>query len=482
MFDEVVRSQGRGSRLNIVIVGIGKLGSKLAETLASKDNNIRVVDINEAALSRIANRVDVLTIQGNAVQLQLLQDLDMKGTDLVVAVTGSDEINVLVCLMAKDLGCGRVAARVRNPEYESQIDYFKDQLGVDFITNPELDTAVDVGRYLLRGYSAHIESFSGGKVGLFEVPIQALPRFIGKRLQDIGAFDQILVAALYRNGTVIIPSGSTELQEEDTLYLIGRRETVTSFTRGLAFLGERHVTRRVMILGGGRAGFYLARRLLTQGVLVKIIEESEERCQYLAGSLKGALVICGDGTDLGLLQDENLGEMDALVSLTGNDEENLMLALLGKQQGVPKVVAKVSRSNFVPIIEQLGIDRAVNPVLISAGEIVRFIQGGQIASLSFMFGGQAEAVEIVVPADAPIVGKKLGEANIPQGLIIGAVVRQGQVLIPDGTSVIESDDRVIAFCLHSELASLDQLFSPRQRGLLYELLHGGKGSRKPFSH
>lgn len=468
--------------MNIVIVGIGKLGSKLAEMLASKDNNIKVVDTSEAALARVANRVDVLTVQGNGVQLELLQELDVKETDLVVAATGSDEINILVCLMARNLGCRSVAARVRSPEYANQIDFFKEQLGIDFITNPELDTALDVARYILRGYAAHMESFAGGKVGLFDVPMQALPHLMGKTLKAVDAFQEILVVVLYRDGQIIIPSGDTELKGQDILYLMGRRETVTSFTRGLSHLGERRVTRRVMILGGGRAGFYLAQRLLTSGLIVKIIEQDEQRCTYLASSLKGALVICGDGTDLDLLQDESLGEMDALVSLTGNDEENLMLALLGKQQRVPKVVAKVSRSNFVPLIEQLGIDRAVNPVLISAAEIVRFVQGGQIASLSLMFGGQAEAVEIVVPADAPIIGRRLAEAQIPRGLVIGAIVRRGQVLIPDGASIVEAHDRVIAFCLHSELPTLDKLFYPKQRRLWHELWHSGKGSRKPSTH
>ncbi|HKM43519.1 MAG TPA: Trk system potassium transporter TrkA [Limnochordia bacterium] len=466
-----------------MIVGIGKLGSKLAETLASEDNNIRVVDISETALSRIVNRVDVLTIQGNGVQLELLEDLDMKGTDLVVATTGSDEINVLVCLAAKRLGCPRVVARVRNPEYANQIEFFRDEFDIDFITNPELDTALDIARYVLRGYAAHMESFAGGKVGLFDVPSQSLPHLVGKRLADINSFQEILVVAVYRDGEVIIPSGATELREQDILYLMGRRETVTTFTRGLSNLGERHVTRKVMILGGGRAGFYLAQRLLGSGLAVKIIEQDEERCNYLVSSLKGAsLVLCGDCTDLELLQDENLSEMDALVSLTGNDEENLMLALLGKQQGVPKVVAKVSRSNFVPLIEQLGIDRAVNPVLISAGEVARFVQGGEIASLSLMFGGQAEAVEIVVPDGAAIIGRSLAEAKIPSGLIIGAIVRRGQVLIPAGNSFIESGDRAIVFCLRSEISSLNRLFHSKQRGFLHELRHGGKGSRKPPTH
>ena len=465
--------------MDIVIVGMGKLGYKLAETLAGKENNIKVVDINEAALTRVASRLDVLTVKGNGVQLQLLEDLDMKKTDLVVAVTSSDETNVLICMMAKDLGCQRVAARVRNPEYANQIDFFKDHLGLDFITNPEWDTALDVARYILRGYTAHMESFASGRVGLFDVPMQSLPDLVGRRLADIEILEQILVAALYRDGQVIIPSGVTVLEEQDILYLIGRRETLTTFTRELSFLGERRITRKVMILGGGKAGFYLANRLLTQGLIVKIIEQNEERCNYLAGNLKGALVICGDGTDLDLLQDESLGDMDALVSLTGNDEENLMLALLAKQQGVPKVIAKVSRSNFVPIIERLGIDRAVSPVLISAGEIVRFIQGGQIASLSLMFGGQAEVLEILVSEDAPIIGKRLAQAGVPRGVILGAIVRGGQVLIPNGNSVIESHDRVIVFCLHSEIASLNRLFYPKQRGMWHELWSGGKGFRKP---
>lgn len=465
--------------MEIVIVGAGKLGSKLAETLVNEANNIRLVDQKEEALNKVANRLDVLTVRGGGARLELLEGLRLKNADLVAAVTDSDELNIVICLMAKELGCPRVAARVRNPEYADQIDFFRERLGLDFVTNPELDTALDVARYVLRGYAAHMESFAGGRVGMFDVPMQSLPSLAGRSLAEIDVFKDILVAAISRGGQVLIPSGNTILQKQDILYLLGRRETVTSFTRNLPQLGERRTTRRVMVLGGGRVGFYLAQRLLAAGLDLKIIEQNEERCNFLAESLKGVLVICGDCTDLELLQDEGLTEMDALVSLTGNDEENLMLSLLGKQQGVPKVVAKVSRSNFVPIIEQLGIDRAVNPVLISAGEIVRFIQGGQIASLSFLFGGQAEAVEIIVPEDAPIVGRRLGQARLPQGLIIGAVVRSGQVFIPDGDSVLESHDRAIVFCLQSEILALQQLFFSKKGGVWHEFWAGVKGFRKP---
>lgn len=465
--------------MDILIVGMGKLGYKLAETLSSGEHNITVVDVEEQALQRAVNRLDVLAVTGNGAQLQLLQEVGAGKKDLVVAVTSSDEINVLICLTAKKLGCPRVAARVRHPEYAGQIDFFKEQLAIDFITNPELDTANEVARYLLRGYTSHLESFAGGRVGLFEVAAQGLPEVVGKTLAEADVFRDMLVVAIYRDGEVLIPSGATRVESDDLLQLIGRREAVTALIRGHGALGQRHVAKKVMILGGGKAAFYLAGRLLASGLSVKIIEQDEERCNYLAAQLPGALVICGDGTDLDLLQDENLAEMDALVSFTGHDEENLMLALLGKQQGVPKVVAKVSRSNFVPIIEQLGIDRAVNPVLISAGELVRFIQGGQIASLSLMFGGQAEVLEMVVPPGAPIIGRKLSEARIPQGVILGAVVRRGQVFIPKGDSVLQGQDRVIAFCLHRELPALNKLFYPKRKGLGHELWTGRKGAGKP---
>lgn len=462
-------------------MGAGKLGYKLAETLVNDDNNIRIVDVNDKALQKVVNRLDVLTVSGNGAQLQVLEELDLKKRDLLVAVTSEDETNVTICLMAKELGCPRVVARVRNPEYANQIEFFKQRLGIDFITNPEQDTAVDIARYVLRGYAAHMESFADGRVGLFDVPMQSLPALAGKSLAEIDVFQEILVSAISRGGQVVVPSGQTVLQPEDILYLIGRRETVTAFTRDLPALGERHTTRRVMILGGGRAGFYLAQRLAASALDVKIIERDGSRCDYLAESLRNTLVICGDCTELDLLQDEGLSEMDALISLTGNDEENLMLALLGKQQGVPKVVAKVSRSNFVPIIEQLGIDRAVNPVLISAGEIVRFIQGGQIASLSLLFGGQAEVMEIIVPESAPIIGKRLSQAKIPPGMIIGAIVRSGEVFIPDGGSVMAEGDRVIVFCLQSELTALQRLFFPQKGGIWREFWSGGKIFRKPFT-
>lgn len=464
--------------MDILIVGMGKLGFKLAETLAGSEHNITVVDLDEQALARAVNRLDVLPVTGNGAQLELLEKLGVSRKDLVIAVTSNDETNVLTSLTAKQLGCPRVAARVRNPEYAGQIEFFREKLGIDFITNPELDTANDVARYLLRGYTSHVESFAGGRVGLFEVPAEAVPEVVGKALADAPGFEGVLVGALYRKGEVIIPSGATIVEEDDVLYLIGRREVVTTLIREHSSLGHRHDAKKVMILGGGRVAFYLARRLLANGLSVKIIEQDEERCNYLAAQLPGALVIWGDGTDLELLQDENLAEMDALVSFTGHDEENLMLALLGKQHGVGKVVAKVSRSNFVPIIEQLGIDRAVSPVLISAGELVRFIQGGQIASLSLMFGGQAEVMEIVVPPAAPVVGKPLFEARIPPGVIIGAVVRAGQVYIPKGDFSIQGQDRVIAFCLHQQLPALNKLFDPKKGGLGHELWFGRKGTRK----
>jgi len=211
---------------------------------------------------------------------------------------------------------------------------------------------------------------------------------------------------------------------------------------------------------------------------VKIIERDEAQCQYLVENLPDVLVIHGDATDSDLLREENFAHMDALVTLTGSDEENLLLALLGKRQGIPMVVAKISRPNFIPIIEQLGVGRAVNPVLISAGEIIRFSQGGQVASLSLLLDGQAEVMEIVADEQTAVIGRSLSELGLPKGIIIGAIARGSDVIIPDGSAVIQPKDRVIVFCLNKDIPVLEQLFYRRKGGFFRGLWPGPKDSGK----
>ncbi len=465
--------------MRITIVGAGKLGYKLAEALSISSNDITMIDTNPVALERADSALDVLPLEGNGVELPILEQAGIKRSDLVIAVTGSDESNMLIAMMSKKLGCKKSIARVRNPEYANQSKFIREQLDVDFVANPELETAKAIAKYLLKGSALQMESFANGKVILSSFSVQNLPKVENQLIRDLDLPPSMLIAAISREGDIIIPDGSVRILPLDTLYIMGTRANVQAFTQEFGGAFRKEVARNVLILGGGKAGYYLASKLLQNGVKVKLIEQDEKRCQYLSENLKGALVIHGDGTDTSLLAEENIAEMDALVSLTGFDEENLLLALLGKQRGIPMVVPKVSRPNFVSVIEQLGIDRAVNPVSIMASEIMHFIQGGQIISMSMLLDGNAEALELAVNEDSPIAGRPLAEQDIPSGILIGVVVRDGKVMIPSGQTVIQPRDSVVVFCLHSKVAAVEKLFNHPKGGLLGELWHRYKGFGKP---
>ncbi len=457
--------------MRILIAGAGKLGYKLAEALSSNGHDIIVVDIDDRALQRVNNNLDVLTAKGNAAQLEILEQFNIARAHVTVAVTNSDETNLLICLLAKELGSDRVVARVRDPAYAKQLDFFSNRFAVDFIINPDQEVATDIGRYLLQGGTLHIEQFAQGRVGLMEYPVALKPTLAGRTLRELDVFRGVLVAAISRDGEIIIPHGSTQLNTKDVIYVIGKTGDLRAFSGDYHPSQRKSLPRSVMILGGGNAGFYLARDLQELGVSVKIIEQDEERCAYLAENLRNVLVIHGDGSDHDLLEEENFAEMEALVALTGLDEENLLLALLGKQRGIGRVVAKVSRTNFISLVEQLGIDRAVNPVLISAAAVIRFIEGGQIASLSLLFGGQAEVLEIIVTEASQVIGVPLRDLKLPQGIIVGAVVRGRQVTIPTGDTVIEPGDRVVVFSLAPLVSQLERLFYRQRGGLFREFWH-----------
>jgi len=464
--------------MRIVIVGAGKLGSKLAEALSQEDNDVTIIDVEDNALQRIRHVSDVLAVKGNGLQVTVLEQLNIRNTSLLIAVTSSDESNVLICTTAKKLGCKQTIARIRNPDYANQLDFLKTQMEIDYIVNPERETAREIAKFLLKGYIFHMEHFAQGRVGMMDFRIHNNHAFEGKRIRDLSLPDSTLIAAIEREGTIIIPHGNTELKNLDSVYIIGKRESINLLSPAIELPVEKRMVKNVLIIGGGKPGYYLADKLLKQNLTVKIIEQDEERCAYLAEQLEGALVLHGDGADMNLLKEENLEDMDALVSLTGFDEENLLLALLGKKHGIGKVIAKVSKPNYVHIIEQLGIDLAVSPVMITAAEILRFIQGGRVASLSLLLNGQAEVLEVVASEDSRIVGQKLADLGLPKGIIISTVVQKSKVIIPDGNTVINPGDRFIVFCLQSEVASLEKFFYRPKRGILGELWNNYKGSRK----
>jgi trk system potassium uptake protein TrkA len=288
----------------------------------------------------------------------------------------------------------------------------------------------------------------------------------------------MLVVAIFREGDIIIPHGGTELNPYDTIHVIGKTNEIDRLGNILHESKKNKKVERVMILGGSNIGYYLAKRLRELNISVTFIEQDKARCQELTELLDDVLVIHGDGTDIHLLEEERLAQMDAFVGTTGFDEENLLMALMAKQAGVRKTIAKISRPNYAQIIDKLDIDAAFNPIYISASEILKFIRGGKVVSVSLLLGGNGEVTESVVGKGAPIIGKPLEELKLPKGIIIGAIVNDEKIIIPNGKSVINENDRIIVFCLTEDLPTLRTLLKSSKGGILSELWNRTKGNRE----
>jgi trk system potassium uptake protein TrkA len=440
--------------MKVMIIGAGKLGYKIAELMLNEDIEVTLADTNPKVIERLKEHLDVLTINVSGLDLKALEDLDMRGYDLLIATTNSDEANMIICSIAKKLGCKKTIARVRDPEYLHQLDFIESEMGIDHAVNPDLATANEISRYLLKSYSYGNGVFAKGRVSMMDFHLNNMKDFVGKRLMDLDGFEDLLIVAVYRHGEVIIPHGGTILEENDIIYVIGDSININNLAERFSLNIDKKRIKRVMILGGGKISYYLAQQLIDANIRVTILEQSQERCRYLSEKLDTALIINGDGSDIGLLEEEDLSLMDAFIGATGYDEQNLLMSLVAKQYGVKNVVAKISKPSYVHLIDKLGIDFALDPTNIIAGDILKFIRGGKVVSVSILLGEQAEVTEVKVDGNAKAVGKALSELGLPKGIIIGAIVRDKKVIIPNGRTVIFPEDRLVIFCLVSSVSYL----------------------------
>ena len=451
--------------MKVAIVGAGKLGITITEALMGGDNSVTLIDKNADLLQKVGSQLDLLTITANAKQIDILKELNIKSYDYLVAVTDTDEKNIVIGAFAKKLGCPKVIARIRDPEHVNQIDFIKETMGIDYIVNPDMAIANEIFKYLFEQYSLSNGFFSSGKVGLIEFTAEKLPIIINKPIKDIiKMLEHMLVLAISRKGKIIIPHKDTIVLEDDYLYVIGENDPVLKLN---AIVHENKVysnLRKVMVVGGGKTGLYLSRKLSEVGVSVKLIEIDKARCQYLSEHLNDVLVLNGDATDMNLLEEENIDEMDAFITATGYDEDNLLLALMAKQHHIGEVVAKVSRKSYAELIEKLGIDMALNPLDITASNILRFIQGEKRVISSQLIQGQAEIMEIVADKNMQLLGVPISKLPLPDGVIIAAIHRDNQVIIPNGATEIKECDRVIIFCLLSDVPRLEKLFRSAKSG------------------
>lgn len=455
--------------MKVLIIGAGKLGIRLAKVMDAEQLEVTLVDHNPKKVETLNEQLDVLTIEGNGVDIAFLKMIKPETFDLTVATTDSDETNIVICDFVKKLGCKKTAARIRGREYSDQIPFLKETIGIDLIINPDLSTADIIAKYLLRDITYYVGEFASGRVRIVDFNIKNNPKFVGKKISELDDLSGSLITSIARENELLIPSGETVLETNDTIYLLGTMACIDSFTNKYKLNGTQKKIENVIIVGGGNIGVYLAQKLSKAKVHVKLIEQDRMRVQVLTELLDHVLIIHGDGSNISLLEQEELENTQAFVTVTGLDEVNLLVALIAKQYGVDKCIAKVSRDNYAKIINNLPIDAAINPLNISVSNILKFVRGSRIESISLLLGGEGEVTELVVNKDMPFIDQPLAKVHLPKGVLIGAIIHDGQVSIANGQSVIREGDRIIVFCHSSKVAKFKDIFIQKKEGRFSEI-------------
>ena len=444
--------------MRIIIIGAGKVGYYLAENLC-KENHVTIIDKNAAALKKAEENLEVLCIKGSGVSTNVLLEADIKHTDLLIAVTSTDEINMVCCLTGKKLGAVKTIARIRDYEYSQELSLLKEELDLDMVINPELAAADEIARSMNFSAAMNVESFAKGRVKLVEITITEDMPIAKMRIMDIpNKFSsQILIGVIVRGDEVIIPEGENVIEPGDSIYVMGKSSNIYNFCK---MVGKSNVkVKNVMIVGGGTIAIYLANILTEMDMKVKILEIDKEKCIELSELLPGSLIINGDGSDEELLQSENISDMDAFISMTGIDEENIMAALIAKQNGAKKIIVKISRLNYLNVAKSLGIDSVISPKLITSNRIITYVKRNSIETLYRIIEGKAEIIEFIVERNSKIANVKIKNLKIPQDVIIATIVRKTEIVIPHGEDIIKEGDRIIIITKNKNVIELKDIIA-----------------------
>lgn len=436
--------------MKIVIIGDGKVGYRLAKQLSEENYDVVLIDNNAGKLKEAINRLDIFCITGDGVSAEIQKEAGVPDADLVIACTTTDELNMLICLIAKRLGAENTIARIRNPIYYEQLDMLKEDLRLSMAINPELAVANEIARVLIFPSASKVETFVKGKVELVEVLLREGNPIVGMSLAEVYKKLQIkiLVCAVQRGKEVYIPDGSFELQKGDKLHIASSHQQLEQFFN--AVWTKKRAIKKVIIAGGGRVGFYLAKQLCAMGMQVKIIEESRKKSEYLCEQLPKATIIHGDATDHDLLIEEGVGQADAFVALTGLDEENIIVSLFAKAQGVEKIVAKVNEDSRVQMVEGLGLDSLVSAKTATADAIISYVRARQnsyssanVETMYRLVDDRVEALEFIIKENAHYTNVALKDMKIKQNNLIACIVRNRQIIIPSGNDWFQPGDSVV---------------------------------------
>ena len=443
--------------MRIVVAGAGKLGYSVAELLADDEFDVVVIENDPKRKDVVQNSLDVLVIEGNACSPTTFRDPDIRNADVLIACTDSDEVNMITCMMAKNNGIKHTVARIRNVDYAiNSPEMLNSEMKIDLILNPERITAAEIDHILMTPSALNVDDFAEGKVRMFEAKLKENSPYANIPLKYLKIPNDILVAMLFRKHKMIIPRGNDVLLPGDNVYFVGKQEAILEFEQNFTNTYEK--LEKALIIGAGRTGRFLAPMLEKQGLMVKVIEKNKERCQILASMLEKGLVLCGDGTDIDLLTEEGVSEADVVVCITEDDKLNLLLALLAKHLGAKKTIVRVTRNEYIELMEKVGVDVVLSSRLLSAGEVLRFVRKGGIVSVSLLEGAQAEALEIIVAAGSEVEGKALRNIKLPQECLICAIVHENEAIIPNGDTVLNANDRIILFAKSELVKSTVPMF------------------------
>ena len=451
--------------MRIIVIGAGKVGYTIAERITAEEHDVIVIDKDENVIARCMESLDVLCIKGNGANAKVLLEAGVDKADIVIASTASDESNMLSCLISKRLGAKYTIARIRDPEFNESQTLLQNELGIDVAINPERATALEISRLLRYPFAGSIESFAHGQVEMVEFRAQESDPFIGVPMKELPkkfpSMPRVLYSIVDRAGSVSIPGGDFSILAGDRVFVTGDILTISNFFR---FLGRTHQKiRSVMLLGGGRISYYLSRFIVPLGVHVTMFELDSVKARSLSESLPKVDVICGDGTDQDLLEEHGLSQMDAFVSLSNRDEENLMTGLFASRSGVAKVIAKNSRINYLEILNDLGLDSVISPQSITSSTILRYIrarensEGTRIERLYRLLEGRAEAIEFIARRGDAYIGIPLRDLSLRRGTQVSIIARQGKIIIPFGNDHIDVDDHVVIMSVESGIKDLNEV-------------------------
>lgn len=449
--------------LKIIIVGCGKVGANLVDQLSKEGHDITVIDKKAEKIQDITNTYDVMGLVGNGASYSTQMEAGIEETDLIIAVTDSDELNLLCCTVAKRVGKCAAIARVRTPDYSEETGYLREKLGLALIINPELEAAREVARILYFPTALEVNSFAHGQAELvkFKVPEGNLLNGLSLAYLGKNITNDILICAVERNGEVYMPNGDFVLQSGDVVSFVSERHIARDFLKQIG-LATRQV-KDTMIIGASKAAYYLAKELLNMGISVKIIEKEKENCEILSVKLPKAIIINGDGTDPDILKEEGIETVQSFIPLTGIDEENIMLTLYAKQVSKAKVVTKINRVNYKQVINNLDLGSLVYPKYITSEAIIAYVRakknsmGSNIETLYHMFDSRVEAIEFIVEENSKVSGVPIKDLKLKKDVLISFINHNGHIIIPTGNDEIEDGDTVMIVTKNTGFTGIDDI-------------------------